>query len=141
MALIGKVQMADAAKKAVPELTTEQAVAIGSALETKVRKELSHELRKQRFQRRQLGRQLGRAAATIHELRAEVALLRQQRRDNVRGIVRERLREMLGDGFNVVEMEPIDLDAPVTDGHDTGNGQPDAEAVALPKEPAKAAEG
>lgn len=89
---IGKVQLAEAARKAVPTLTTEQALNIAATLETAIRKSESHDLRQARWLRKQIGKQLGAAGATIHQLRGEIALLRQQKAQMVHKGIAELIR-------------------------------------------------
>lgn len=76
---VGKIQLAEAAKAVVPSLTTEQSLQIAERQLRIVRKAESHDLRKARWLRKQIGQQLGKAGATIHQLRGEVALLRAQK--------------------------------------------------------------
>jgi predicted RNase H-like nuclease (RuvC/YqgF family) len=55
----------------------------------------NHEIRKLRWQNRQLGKQLGKAGATIHQLRGELAEVREINGKIARGEVRDLERSVV----------------------------------------------
>lgn len=98
---VGKIQLAEAAKAVVPSLTSEQALDIAERQLKIVRKSESHDLRFAKYMRRQIGKQLGQAGATIHQLRGELALVRQQKALMVHSAIDELIRGA------VIEAVPI----------------------------------
>lgn len=101
---IGKVELAEHARRAMPELTGIQANAIAEEQMKLVNKRWSHDVRFHRWQTRNLGKALGKAGHTIHELRGEIALLRQERTQKMSDFVARVLRDT--DGM----VETVDLD-------------------------------